>query len=125
MLLFFVIGFILAFMIIRTGQQYQYNNPNLVKTGTDYIELVDNVCYRSINENTEDIFNITYRNGWGGAYRQCILYNLNVDYTEFDCVHWRCSKQDNDYRMDSTDFNKCEQYFRTSDYKFKAVCGDD
>lgn len=121
--LFIIIGFILAFMIIRTGGQY--NNPNLVKTGVDYIELVDNVCYRTINENTEDIFNITYRNGWGGAYRECILYNLNVVDTEFDCVHWRCHKQDNDYRMDSVDMEHCGGYFRTTNYIWKAVCGDD
>lgn len=50
---------------------------------------------------------------------------LNPILDKFDCVHWRCHKQDNNYYMDSVDFAKCEQYFRTSDYKYKAVCGDD
>ena len=122
-LLFIVIGFILAFMIIQTGKTN--NSSNHVKTGVDYIELVDNVCYRNINENTEDIFNVTYRNGWGNAYRICMLDNLNVVTTEFDCQRWRCHKKEDNYRMDSVDMEHCGGYLRTSDYKWKAVCGDD
>jgi len=98
---------------------------NIVNSGTDYIKLVDNVCYRATNENTEKYFNKSYVNGWGSVYRNCMLYNLNVHITEFDCIHWRCHKQDNDYTMDSFDFEKCEYYFRTSDYKYKSVCGDE
>lgn len=50
---------------------------------------------------------------------------LNPIIDKFDCARWRCHKQDNDYKMDYVDFDKCEQYFRTSDYKYKAVCGDE
>ena len=51
-----VIGFILAFMIMMIPTD---NESYLIHEGVDYIELVDNVCYRTVNEHTEEIFNIT------------------------------------------------------------------
>lgn len=68
------------------------HKSNLVNSGTDYIKLVDSVCYGSSNENTEKDFNISYKNGWGSVYRDCMLYNLNVYNTDFDCVN----KDDNE-----------------------------
>jgi len=62
------------------------HKSNLVNSGTDYIKLVDSVCYRATNENTEKYFNISYVNGWGSVYRNCMLYILNVHNTEFDCA---------------------------------------
>jgi hypothetical protein len=69
-----VIGLLIATWIIITDD-FESKDNNFVHEGVDYINKVDEVCYSVHNPNSTS----NYREGWGSAYRLCMLQNLNIN----------------------------------------------